>query len=544
MKLGQFDRKWTQLVEMVDDEMRSIAMKANELRHRYIMKCLHITRPYNSPMENWAAQKNKSDFVNNRPKPYQNDTNFSDKAHMNTMSMHQQQYKKSGYGGVYMNRVQGSRPPFRSSVGFNSTDQMGQTSTFKRTDSNTIDNNKIGANVGSNSVVKSAVPEVPFPTKESDSNKVPKFYCDIEGKLRLINITYAILAALAGEISESENDVGSVIVNVASMEKIPSQNDLSHASDLSAKETSVSTVDEPWDTRVLRYPYGKPLELNVYVVDLEGPYAWVRLSDGEEPPRFDEVDMKLEAMKAVEWEEVFPGTPCVVYARFKSLDLVNDGRARGFTECGSYARAIVEYCNDSKKTVTVRLVDFGFRLTELDASAIKPLMINFDGPPLAFRLQIDSLPKVFFVLFKKCRRQKERLNRYVTLSTRLTPANERSYLCWPKTWKALDVQKEILNRNYNDYSGFRSTTQNFRHRQYVGQSLAPEMPTNMGKESKAMKCPNDEHSSPHSTQLSVGSNQPITCRFPMQTPARMQMFKPPKINPLTLVLKTDDKIRG
>lgn len=46
------------------------------------------------------------------------------------------------------------------------------------------------------------------------------------------------------------------------------------------------------------------------------------------------------------------------------------------------------------KTVTVRLVDFGFRLTQLDATTIKPLTIAFDGPPLAFRLQIDLLPKV------------------------------------------------------------------------------------------------------------------------------------------------------
>lgn len=37
-------------------------------------------------------------------------------------------------------------------------------------------------------------------------------------------------------------------------------------------------------------------------------------------------------MKSLEWEELLPGTPCVVLTRFNPLDVVNDGIARELTE--------------------------------------------------------------------------------------------------------------------------------------------------------------------------------------------------------------------
>ncbi|VBB34346.1 unnamed protein product, partial [Acanthocheilonema viteae] len=156
----------------------------------------------------------------------------------------------------------------------------------------------------------------------------------------------------------------------------------------------------------------------VYVVQLEGAYAWVRLYGGNEPPCFDAAHIALKVIKPLEWEELLPGTPCVIFTRFNPLDVVNDGIARELTEFESYARAIIEECDETTKTVTVRLVDFGFRLTHLSVTAIKPLTIAFDGPPLAFRLQIDSLPK----------QQKESLCRYVTLSVRVTALRKKQFL--------------------------------------------------------------------------------------------------------------------
>uniref|UniRef100_A0A1I7VBY2 PAP-associated domain-containing protein n=1 Tax=Loa loa TaxID=7209 RepID=A0A1I7VBY2_LOALO len=129
----------------------------------------------------------------------------------------------------------------------------------------------------------------------------------------------------------------------------------------------------------------------------------------------------------------------------------------------SYARAVIEECYQMTKTVTVRLVDFGFRLTQLDASAIKPLMIAFDGPPLAFRLLIDSLPK----------QQKESLCRYATLSVRLTTSREKHFLCWSKTWKATDIKKQNWNKGRNDCSSSMHSSEmyNFNNQHCASSSL-------------------------------------------------------------------------
>lgn len=70
----------------------------------------------------------------------------------------------------------------------------------------------------------------------------------------------------------------------------------------------------------------------MYIVELEGSYAWVRLCDGEQLPCFDTAHVAMKALKALEWEELLPGTPCVVLARFNPLDVVNDGIARELTE--------------------------------------------------------------------------------------------------------------------------------------------------------------------------------------------------------------------
>lgn len=71
--------------------------------------------------------------------------------------------------------------------------------------------------------------------------------------------------------------------------------------------------------------------------------------------------------------------------------------SREWFQFESHARAVVEECNGSTRTVSVRLVDFGFRLPNMAATAVKPLAVAFDGPPLAVRLHVDFLPKVRFV---------------------------------------------------------------------------------------------------------------------------------------------------
>uniref|UniRef100_A0A915PRT0 Uncharacterized protein n=1 Tax=Setaria digitata TaxID=48799 RepID=A0A915PRT0_9BILA len=286
-----------------------------------------------------------------------------------------------------------------------------------------------------------SVTEALIQPKGLNRKKVSKFYCDIE-------------AALAGEISDVEDDKEPVIARDTSLNKVnelSNDNPMLRTSALFAKQ-KISLVEEQlkkskqYETRIVRYPIGKPLALNiihkVYVIELEGAHAWVRLCDGDRPPCFDAAHVTLKAAKPLEWEELIPGTPCVVLARFNPLDIVNDGISRELTEFESYARAIVEECNHATKTATVRLVDYGFRLTQLDNTAIKPLTIAFDGPPLAIRLQIDLLPK----------KQKDYLQRYATLCIRLTVSREKQFLCWSKTWKAIDVQKQNWNKENSDCS--------------------------------------------------------------------------------------------
>ncbi|OZC07191.1 hypothetical protein X798_05828 [Onchocerca flexuosa] len=234
------------------------------------------------------------------------------------------------------------------------------------------------------------------------------------------------LAALSGEISDMEDDEGQIITRGT------------HAEETISLINEQLTKSNQLEARIVRYPNGRPLAINiihkVYVVELEGAYAWVRLCDGNRPPCFDASHVTLKAMKPLDWDELLPGTPCVVLARFNPLDIVNDGIARELTQFESYARAIVEDCHQMTKTVTVRLVDFGFRLTQLCAKAIKPLTIAFDGPPLALRLKIDSLPK----------QQKESLCRYIILDVRLTASRDKQeFLCWSKTWKAIDIKVKL-----------------------------------------------------------------------------------------------------
>ncbi|KAL3995520.1 Tudor domain family protein [Acanthocheilonema viteae] len=293
--------------------------------------------------------------------------------------------------------------------------------------------------------------------KHSTKKNMTKFYCDIE-------------AALAGEISDVEDDEKKETPPNIIFNKLSNDNAMLRTSASLAKET-ISLVKKQLksgkqlETRIVRYPNGKPLALNVihkvYVVQLEGAYAWVRLYGGNEPPCFDAAHIALKVIKPLEWEELLPGTPCVIFTRFNPLDVVNDGIARELTEFESYARAIIEECDETTKTVTVRLVDFGFRLTHLSVTAIKPLTIAFDGPPLAFRLQIDSLPK----------QQKESLCRYVTLSVRVTALRKKQFLCWSKTWKAIDIKKQNWSRGKSDCSSsIKSSEMNNLNHQYYASS--------------------------------------------------------------------------
>ncbi|VDK85045.1 unnamed protein product [Litomosoides sigmodontis] len=289
----------------------------------------------------------------------------------------------------------------------------------------------------------------------SNKKNVAKFYCDIE-------------AALAGELSDVEDSEEQTVLPDRKSKKLSSGNVTLRMRESLAKET-VSLVEEQLrkdkqlEGRVVRYPNAKPLALNVihkvYVIRLEGAYAWVRLYDGKRPPCFDASDVVLNATQSLEWMELFPGTPCVVLTRLNPLDMVNDGIARERTEFESYARAVIEECHETTQTVTVRLVDFGFRLTELDVAAIKPLTVAFDGPPLAFRLQIDLLPK----------QQKGSLYRYATLGVRLTATREKQFLCWRRTWKTIDVKKQNWNIEKSDRS---SSTKSFEMNNLNGQHRA------------------------------------------------------------------------
>ncbi|VDK29780.1 unnamed protein product [Gongylonema pulchrum] len=140
----------------------------------------------------------------------------------------------------------------------------------------------------------------------------------------------------------------------------------------------------------------------MYVIVLESRYAWVRLCDGDRPPSFAAATATIKALKALELKELIPGTPCIVSTRFHPLDFVNDGISYEQNEpvinCDvqfeSYARAIVEEYDSTAKTASVRLVDFGIQLFQIDVTQIKPLISAFGGPPLAVRLQIDVLPQV------------------------------------------------------------------------------------------------------------------------------------------------------
>ncbi|EFO15261.1 hypothetical protein LOAG_13251 [Loa loa] len=150
-----------------------------------------------------------------------------------------------------------------------------------------------------------------------------------------------ISAALAGEISDMEDNEGQVINRNITVNKLSGDNGLLRTSASLAKET-ISLVQEQLmkskqlETRVVRYPNGKPLALNiihkVYVIELEDAYAWVRLYADNRPPCFDAAHIILKAIKPLEWEELLPGTPCVVLTRFNPLDVVNDGIARELTE--------------------------------------------------------------------------------------------------------------------------------------------------------------------------------------------------------------------
>uniref|UniRef100_A0A9J2PTD5 Tudor domain-containing protein n=1 Tax=Ascaris lumbricoides TaxID=6252 RepID=A0A9J2PTD5_ASCLU len=164
---------------------------------------------------------------------------------------------------------------------------------------------------------------------------VPKFYCDIE-------------AALAGELSDSQEDHEGT-------------NDLRN---------------------------------KVYVVYLEDGFAWVRLLNGKRPICFHATDESIKDEHPLSLEEIIPSAPCAVFASLKPLDIINDGIVREPIEIKCYARGVVEKIFKDTSKATVRLVDFGFCLTNVDFLDIKPLAIVHDGPPLALRLHIDSLNEV------------------------------------------------------------------------------------------------------------------------------------------------------
>uniref|UniRef100_A0A0R3RHF7 Tudor domain-containing protein n=1 Tax=Elaeophora elaphi TaxID=1147741 RepID=A0A0R3RHF7_9BILA len=431
------NENWSQLIKSVDDGIRTIALNANvsheDLRHHYILQCLYITKPLKCNISNLET-KGEDEKSGHQLKNCRKLANIDKKA-----PVKQQQRECFGFNvnrrnsknhqsltchrhQQYFRNVRGSSAlPYSTSAVINTVNRM---HSFKINDK---------FNDG-NMPISKLLPQ----PKDSNKSNAAKFYCDIE-------------AALAGEISDLEDDQGPTATRSITFNKLRSDNAALRTSASLAKET-LSLVEEQLkrviqlETRVVRYPKAKPLALNiihnVYVIALEEAYAWIRLYDGKRPPCFDASHVAIKAMKPLEWEELLPGTPCVILTRFNPLDFVNDGIARELTEFESHARAIVEERYQATKTVTVRLVDFGFRLTQLSAAAIKPLTIAFDGPPLAFRLQIDSLPK----------QQKESLRRHLTLCVRLTVAREKQFLCWSKTWKAIDIKKRNWNKGKSDCS--------------------------------------------------------------------------------------------
>ncbi|VDN95114.1 unnamed protein product [Brugia pahangi] len=444
MENNCMDGRLSQLIESIDDKIRAIALNANvsyeDLRNGYVMSCLHITKPFEYNISNLKAkQKIISEMVtrtekyedktieqpavddnitmqdeksDNQLRTYQNIPISNKKVHTKKQQRNEFDYK-FGYGNSskrksFMRQRNQQNFCFRSVRGSNVLPPVisAPNNTTNRVRPYKMNDNEPNGNNGS------------LQPKDSNNKKVTKFICDIE-------------AALEGEISDMEDERGQVSTDNNKFNKLSNDD-----AEETIKKVQEETNRNHLEARIVRYPNGQSLALNiihkVYVVHLEDTYAWVRLSDDIEPPCFDHVYAVMKETQSLQWEELLPGTPCVVLARFSSRDIVNGGTVREVTKFESYARAIIEERHNTSKTVTVRLVDFGFRLTQLSVTTIKPLTIAFDGPPLAFRLLINSLPK----------QQKETLCRYATLRVRLTVSHEKQFLCWSKTWKAIDIRKE------------------------------------------------------------------------------------------------------
>ncbi|VIO95067.1 Uncharacterized protein BM_BM8936 [Brugia malayi] len=400
------DGRLSQLIESIDDKIRAVALNANvsyeDLRNGYVMSCLHITKPFEYNISDLKAkQKIKSEVVtgtekykdktieqpavddnitiqdeksDNQLRTYQNITISNKKVHTKKQQRNEFDYK-FGYGisskrKSFMRQRNQQNFCFRNVRGSNMLPSVisAPINTANRVRPYKMDDNKSNGNNES------------LQPKDSNNKKVTKFICDIE-------------AALAGEISDMEDERGQVSTDNNKFNKLSNDD-----AEETIRKVQEETNRNHLEAIIVRYPNGQSLALNiihkVYVVHLEDTYAWVRLSDDIEPPCFDHVYAVMKETQSLQWEELLPGTPCVVLARFSSRDIVNDGTAREVTKFESYARAIIEECHNTSKTVTVRLVDFGFRLTQLSVTTIKPLTIAFDGPPLAFRLLINSLPKV------------------------------------------------------------------------------------------------------------------------------------------------------
>ncbi|VDM39265.1 unnamed protein product [Toxocara canis] len=196
------------------------------------------------------------------------------------------------------------------------------------------------------------------------------------------------------------------------------------------------TAERHPEARVMRFPSWTPLALNVvhkvYVVHVESRYIWVRLINRERPKYLD-----ASLYDPLNADEIVPCAPCAVLASFKPLDLVNDGVISESAEIKSYARGMVERSTKEVKKATIRLVDFGFALMNVDFADIKPLTIANDGPPLALRLRIDSLNEVTYKP-----EQKRAIKQYTIINVRLAIDNDASSMKWMRTWKVLDVQRQ------------------------------------------------------------------------------------------------------
>ncbi|VDM26798.1 unnamed protein product [Toxocara canis] len=157
------------------------------------------------------------------------------------------------------------------------------------------------------------------------------------------------------------------------------------------------TTERHPEARVMRFPSWTPLALNVvhkvYVVHVESRYVWVRLMNRERPKYLD-----ASLYDPLNADEIVPCAPCAVLASFKPLDLVNDGVISESAEIKSYARGMVERSTKEIKKATIRLVDFGFALMNVDFADIKPLTIANDSTSLALRLRIESLNEVIYQL--------------------------------------------------------------------------------------------------------------------------------------------------